>query len=50
MKVLDRQAAIQLRVKGHSIKDISQSLKVAKSSVSVWVRDVELSSAQKAPY
>lgn len=36
-----------MRHKGVSIKDIARILGVAQSSVSLWVRDIELLSAQK---
>jgi transposase len=42
MKALEKNKAISLRRQGHSIKDISKELGVAKSSVSLWVRNVEL--------
>lgn len=47
MKSLEKNKALQLRALGHSIKQISRDLGVAKSSVSLWVRNVELTSAQK---
>jgi len=43
-----RLEARELRKQGVSIRDISNSLKVAKSSVSWWVRDIVLSEIQKA--
>jgi hypothetical protein len=43
----DQAKAIELRKKGHSIKEISNELRVAKSSVSVWVKKVELTKEQK---
>jgi transposase-like protein len=43
MKNVEKVQAISLRKSGYSIKDIARELGVAKSSVSVWVRDVELS-------
>jgi transposase-like protein len=46
MKVIEKQKAIELRKDGESIKDIAASLGVAKSSVSVWVRNVKLSNKQ----
>lgn len=46
MKYLEKQKAIELRKKGESIKDIALILGVAKSSVSVWVRKVELTKRQ----
>jgi predicted transcriptional regulator len=47
MKALEKKQAIILREKGNSIKDISKELGVAKSSVSLWVRNIELTEAQK---
>ncbi len=41
-KVLSRQ----LRKRGLSLKEIAQKLKVAKSSVSLWVKDVKLTKLQ----
>lgn len=46
MKSIEKQKAIALRRKGESIKDITKKLSVAKSSVSVWVRDVQLTKSQ----
>src|SRR5262249_33701775 len=40
--------ARRLRTEGMSVKDITKQLGVAKSSVSVWVRDIELSDEHKA--
>jgi hypothetical protein len=47
MKQLERQEARRLRAEGYSLKDITEKLGVAKSSVSLWVRDIELSDKQK---
>jgi len=47
MKLAQKEKAIELRKKGHSLKEISEVLGVAKSSVSTWVRDVALSKAAK---
>lgn len=48
MKLQERNKAIELRQKGFSLSEISKSLKVAKSSVSLWVSKVILSEqAQK---
>lgn len=48
MKLKEKQQAIRLRKKGFSLKEIAGTLKVAKSSVSLWVRDTKLSlSAQQ---
>lgn len=46
MKKDEQKKSIELRKKGISIKLIAQKLGVAKSSVSVWVRDVTLSQSQ----
>jgi len=42
-KFQEKNKAIDMRRNGMSIKDIAKSIGVAKSSVSVWVRDVSLS-------
>ncbi len=48
MKLEEKEKAIKLREIGYSLKEISGNLNVAKSSVSLWVRDIVLSStAQK---
>lgn len=46
MKLDKKIKAIELRRRGLSIGVISAQLEVAKSSVSLWVRDVELSESQ----
>jgi transcriptional regulator with XRE-family HTH domain len=46
MKVKEKQLAILWRKKGMAMGDIAKRLGVAKSSVSYWVRDVKLTSAQ----
>lgn len=43
MKFEQRQRALILRRDGYSLNEISKLLKVSKSSVSVWVRNVPLS-------
>jgi len=43
MKIPERHAAKTLRAKGYSLKEIAKKLQVAKSSVSMWVRNIELS-------
>ena len=48
MKATEKQEARRLRKAGLSIKEICRQLKVAKSSVSLWVRDIELTSEQIA--
>jgi len=47
MKKAEREQARLLRQRGSSVKSIAHRLKVSKASVSVWVRDIELSPAQK---
>jgi len=47
MKSVEKKKACLLRSEGYSIKEISLRLGVAKGSVSVWVRNVELSDTQK---
>lgn len=46
MKYLEKQKSILLRRKGRSIKEIARLVRVAKSSVSAWVRNVPLNSKQ----
>jgi len=47
MKVREKQRARALRQRGWSINDIYKQLGVGKGSVSVWVRDIELTTLQK---
>lgn len=42
-----REKSRELRKRGYSVKEISDTLSVAKSSVSTWVRDIALTSQQK---
>lgn len=46
MKFEEKLKARELRLQGQSIKQIAIELGVAKSSVSVWVRDIKLSDEQ----
>ncbi len=46
-RILNKLEAIRLRKKGYSLNEIVEKLNVAKSSVSLWVRDVELHSKAK---
>jgi predicted transcriptional regulator len=46
MKRETREQARLLRQQGHSIKEIAEALQVSRSSVSLWVRDVELTQDQ----
>lgn len=48
MKLLKQHKAKSLRKQGKSIKEIAHLLHVAQSSVSIWVKNVRLSSGQKA--
>lgn len=47
MKLKEKKEAIKLRQEGLSLKEISDKINVAKSSVSLWVKDLELSSKAK---
>lgn len=40
--------AIELRMEGHSLSEISDLLGVSKSSASIWLRDIKLSEEAKA--
>ena len=42
----EKNKAIGLRKKGESIKDIAKKIGIAKSTVSLWCRDIELTSRQ----
>lgn len=46
MKLDEKNNAIALRNKGYSINSIAKEIGVAKSSVSIWVRNVELTDKQ----
>ncbi len=45
-KTKEKNKALQLRRKGKSIKDIARHLKIAKSTVSLWCRDIRLAPKQ----
>lgn len=47
MHIEERHQAVALRRRGNSLKGIAEKLHVAKSSVSLWVRDIELSPQAK---
>ncbi len=47
MKIEEKRKAIVLRKTGYSLKEISKKLKVSKSVVSVWSRNIELSDSAK---
>jgi hypothetical protein len=42
MKLREKEQAIVLRKQGFSLKEISEKVKVAKGTVSLWVKDIEL--------
>jgi hypothetical protein len=46
MKSEQREKALQLRLNGLSIKTIAKQLNVSKGSVSIWVRDIKLTTEQ----
>jgi transcriptional regulator with XRE-family HTH domain len=46
MKTEERRRARELRAQGWSVKEIERELGVSRSSVSLWVRDVELGPEQ----
>ncbi len=46
-KIKEKEIAITLRRKGYSLKEISDQLKIAKSSASVWVRNVIMTKKAK---
>lgn len=45
-KSKEKNKALELRQRGESIKDIAKKLRVAKSTVSLWCRDIELTPKQ----
>jgi predicted transcriptional regulator len=47
MKRIERDKARELRKEGYSVMEITNALSVAKSSVSLWVRSISLTSKQK---
>ncbi len=47
MRKREKEAARQLRKEGKSIKEIERLIGVGRSSISVWVRDIQLSEKQK---
>jgi len=47
MKLKERKIARKLRKQGYSIKEICKKAGLAKSSVSIWVRDIKLTLKQK---
>lgn len=47
MKTKEKKLARELRKKGFSLNEIKQELRISKSSVSLWVRDIILTYKQK---
>lgn len=45
-KTKEKNKALELRQKGESIRDIAKQLEIAKSTVSLWCRDIKLTSKQ----
>jgi predicted transcriptional regulator len=46
MKLIEKNIAIELRHRGYAINKIASEIGVAKSSVSLWVRNVKLTNEQ----
>ncbi len=46
MKITERKAAVAMRRNGESIKVIARAIGIAPSTVSLWVRDIQLSKLQ----
>lgn len=46
--VREKQKAIELRKKGYSYRDILSEMRVAKSSLSLWLKDLPLTDEEKA--
>ena len=49
MRKLEKIEARKLRKQGKSIKEIEKRIGMRRSSISVWVRDISLTAAQKKP-
>ena len=47
MKLKEKNLSRKLRLQGYSINEICRKLSLAKSSVSIWVRDIKLTTTQK---
>jgi len=47
MKLKEKSIAISLRKKGKSYGEILKKIKVSKSSLNLWLRDLELTPKQK---
>ena len=48
MKLQEKFKAVKLRKSGKSYSDIRKLINVSKSTISLWLRDIELTSEQKA--
>lgn len=48
MRKVEKELARKLRKEGNSIKEIEKIVGVSRSSISVWVRDIELNEQQKS--
>lgn len=48
MRLKEKQKAILLRKKGFSYKSIQQHIPVSRSTLSVWLRDIELTELQRS--
>ncbi len=48
MKIKEKQKAIELRSKGFSLNEIKDRIAASKSTISLWVRDIELSKIAQA--
>lgn len=48
MKLLEKERALNLRKQGYSINEITTKVGVAKSTISLWVRNVALSHGAKS--
>lgn len=47
IKIHEKEAAVRLRISGKSIAEIASKLQLSKSTVSIWLRDIELSNKAK---
>ncbi len=47
MKLKEKKKARKLRKKGKSYSEILKKVKVSKSTLSVWLRDIKLTAEQK---
>lgn len=48
MKLFEKTKALRLRQSGYSIKEIAAEVGVARSSVSLWVREIQLTEEQSS--